>query len=498
MLVMVLASLEQTVTSTAMATIIGDLRGLEHYSWVASIYLLACVVAMPLYGRLADTLGRKRVLIAAIGIFLVASLLASTARSMPMLILYRGLQGLGAGGIMPTVLTVLGDIFTLEERAKIQGLFSAIWGTSSLGGPALGALLVKTMGWRSIFFVNIPPGLIAVAVLVIYYRDGHVAKAREKGGGAGQGAGHGGLGHIDLPGVISLSVATSALLVAVSMPFHAVWTLALVAASVGSALFFVAHERRAADPILPLDLVVRPDLWPSLLGSAVLGVVFLSLDTYVPLYVQGGRGGGVGAAASVVTPIMLAWATSGVFAAPLVVRWGFRRVAVLGSGLIIAGLTGLLICSIAGLPTWVLTLALLLTGLGFGPSSMAMLLSVQQAVAYGQRGTVTSSIQLTRTMGGAIGIGLHGALFAALAHPALRELAARGYTPSALLDPASASKLPEDVQRIAQHTIAHNLLFVFASMAVFAVVQLVICSRIPARRSDHRVGGSEALEAIGA
>ena len=136
MLVMVLASMEQTVTSTAMPTIIGSLHGLEHYSWVASIYLLACTVSMPLYGRLADALGRKRVILFSIGLFALSSMLASTARTMPELIAYRGLQGLGAGGIMPVVLTILGDIFTLEERARIQGLFSAVWGTAALAGPA--------------------------------------------------------------------------------------------------------------------------------------------------------------------------------------------------------------------------------------------------------------------------------------------------------------------------------------------------------------------------
>src|ERR1700684_1860011 len=149
LLVMVLASMDQTVTSTAMPTIIGDLHGLEHYSWVASIYLLACTVSMPLYGRLADALGRKRVIIGAIGLFCIASVLAAMSRTMVQLILFRGLQGLGAGGIMPVVLTILGDIFTLEERARVQGLFSAVWGTASLAGPALGWFLIATLGWRS-------------------------------------------------------------------------------------------------------------------------------------------------------------------------------------------------------------------------------------------------------------------------------------------------------------------------------------------------------------
>src|SRR6476620_7281538 len=171
MLVMVLASMEMTVTSTAMPTIIGELHGLEHYSWVASIYLLAMTVTMPLYGRLADTLGRKRVILVAILLFCVSSVLASLARSMPQLIAYRGLQGLAAGGIMPIVLTILGDIFTLEERAKIQGVFSSIWGTSSLAGPALGAFLVNTFGWRSVFFVNLPFGLLGLGVLMWKYHD---------------------------------------------------------------------------------------------------------------------------------------------------------------------------------------------------------------------------------------------------------------------------------------------------------------------------------------
>ena len=159
MIVMVLASMEQTVTSTAMPTIIGELHGLEHYSWVASIYLLACTVSMPLYGRMSDAFGRKRVLLAAIVIFCVASTFAAFSQSMLQLIIFRGIQGLHfapAGLCRWRGVTIAGDIFTLKERAKIQGFFSAVWGTASLAGPALGAFLVKGFGWRSIFFVNLP------------------------------------------------------------------------------------------------------------------------------------------------------------------------------------------------------------------------------------------------------------------------------------------------------------------------------------------------------
>ncbi len=200
MMVMVLASMEQTVTSTAMPTIIGDLHGLEHYSWVASIYLLACTVTMPLYGRLSDALGRKRVVIFAIGLFCAASVLASASHTLLQLIIFRGLQGLGAGGIMPVVLTIAGDIFTIEERPRVQGFFSAVWGTAALAGPMLGAFLVKVMGWRSIFFVNLPFGALGLAVLIWKYHD------REKPHST----------DLDLPGVVSLAIACTAALTCVS------------------------------------------------------------------------------------------------------------------------------------------------------------------------------------------------------------------------------------------------------------------------------------------
>ncbi|HSV14292.1 MAG TPA: MFS transporter, partial [Tepidisphaeraceae bacterium] len=227
MLVMVLASMEQTVTSTAMPTIIGELHGLQHYSWVASIYLLACTVSMPLYGRLADALGRKRVILFAIAVFLVASLAAASAHTMTQLIIYRGLQGLGAGGIMPVVLTILGDIFTLEERARIQGFFSAVWGTASLAGPALGAFLVNTFGWRSIFFVNLPFGVIAATVLAWKYHDLEKPHSTD----------------LDMPGAISLALGCTALLALVSgmgpdgFPFGL--DMALLAIAVAAAAHFV-------------------------------------------------------------------------------------------------------------------------------------------------------------------------------------------------------------------------------------------------------------------
>ncbi len=221
---------------------------------------------------------------------------------------------------MPVVLTILGDIFTLEERARIQGWFSAVWGTSSLAGPAIGALLVETLGWRSIFFVNLPFGALGFGVLAWRYHDHERPHSTD----------------LDLPGVGLLAVACTAILALVSLGLDGLSARlrdCCLAIAVVALVWFIRVERRASNPILPPSLILQSAIGPAMLGSALMGVAFFGVDTYVPLYVQGTTGAGATAAAGVVTPVMLAWATSGIFVAPIIVRWGFRRTAVVGSSL---------------------------------------------------------------------------------------------------------------------------------------------------------------------
>lgn len=484
MLVMVLASMEQTITSTAMPTIIGDLHGFEHYSWVVSIYLLALTVSMPLYGRLSDVLGRKRVILFAILLFAVSSALAASARTLGQLIAYRGMQGLGAGGIMPVVLTILGDIFTLEERAAVQGLFSAIWGTASLAGPALGAFLVNALGWRSIFFVNLPAGALGLGVLLWKYHEHEKPHSTD----------------LDLPGALTLSIACGGGLLLASgvgpSSWRVGWETMLLAACGAALIAFLRIERKAANPIMPPALFMRRAIGPAMLGSFLLGAAFLCLDTYVPLYVQGGRGGGVAAAAGVVTPVMLTWALSGIIAAPLVVRWGFRNTAMLGSALVVLSFVGLLACAIGGAPRWVITGVLAVTGLGFGPASMAYLLAAQHAVQWQQRGIVTSGIQFFRTVGGAIGTGLMGMLFNLLIQPQMESLRAAGVDPAVLLESSGQRRLDPAALHSVQHMIAGGLFWVFVAMLVFAVFQLLATALMVPGKSGEPISRAEALEAI--
>ncbi|MGB7158652.1 MAG: MDR family MFS transporter [Tepidisphaeraceae bacterium] len=483
LLVMVLVSMEQTITSTAMPSIIGDLHGLEHYSWVASIYLLACTVTMPLYGRLADAFGRKPVIVASLLIFLAASLLASFATTMTQLIVYRGLQGFGAGGVMPVVLTILADIYTLEERARIQGFFSGVWGTSALAGPALGALLVHTLGWRSVFWINLPIGLLGLAVLVWKYHERREHHEMD----------------LDLPGVASLAVASTALLALVSGMGPTGWSWATMAIlsvlTLAAIAYFVRHERRADHPILPPQLVMRREIGASILGSCLFGAAFLSLDTYVPLYIQGGRGGDASAAASVVTPVMLTWAMSGMIAAPALVRWGFRKTATVGATLIVLGFAGLFACAMTDAPRWMITATLSVTGFGFGPASMALLIVAQESVEYRQRGIVTSSISFFRTMGGAVGIGLLGATFNVIVSGDMERLRAAGVTPAELLDPHAHATFPPAVLSAAQRMIAQGLTWVFAAMLAVAAALWFVTQLMP---SGRRAPGASTLEALDA
>ncbi|MGC4032620.1 MAG: MFS transporter [Tepidisphaeraceae bacterium] len=482
LLIMVLASMEMTVTSTAMPTIIGELKGLEHYSWVASLYLLACTVTMPLYGRLADVLGRKRVILGATLVFTVGSVMAAFSHSMVELILYRGIQGLGAGGIMPVVLTILGDLFTLKERARMQGLFSAVWGISSLAGPALGAFLVHTLGWRWVFLVNLPFGLIGLSVLWMAFHDRQRTHKTA----------------LDLPGIALLSVASVTLLTVVSGlgpgGLHGSWIAGLGAVCLLSLIAFVWQERRTASPVLPPSLLMKREVGPNFLAMMFFGCVFLALDTFVPLYVQGGRGGGAGAAATVVTPVMLTWATCHIFIAPLLVRWGFRKVALMGCLAILVGFSGLVAGAFFDWPKAALTAILAVTGFGFGASSMAYLLGAQDAVGYEQRGIVTSTVSFCRTIGGSMGVGLLGAGFNFLSADQLDELKSRGVSAAAALDPHAQVDLSPENLELVRHTIAGGLRWVFVAMLVVSVGQL-IATLMMRRKKPATVNINDAIEA---
>ena len=404
-LVTSLSSFESTVVTTAMPTIIGDLHGLPLYSWVFSVYLFGSTITMPVYGKLADLYGRRRMLLAAIGLFVGGSLVCALARTMPHLILARGLQGLGAGGLVPLALTVSGDLYSIEERARIQGLFSSVWGIGSLVGPLAGAFLTMTLGWRSIFVLNLPLGLAAAWIVGTRMIEAGGGAAREPGG----------------PGLRAL------------------------------------FSRRA---------IAVPYLSSTLMGIALFGVT-----TYVPLFVQGARGGSAGSAGAVITPLILCWAVSATAGGRLILRAGFRRAAVLGGGLLVIGFAGLVAATVGDAPTAWISAACAVVGLGLGPTALSQLLAVQEDAPAPQRGIATSLVPFFRTVGGTLGVAAMGAVLSA-------GLAARFGPALASASRALAGEGPAPPGfRLAME---RSLLPVFLFLLAVAVLAMLTATRFPA------------------
>ncbi len=463
-LVSALASFESTVISTAMPTIIGDLGGLPLYSWVFSIYLLTATIMMPIYGRLADIYGRRRILLVAISVFLAGAIACAFAQSMPQLVVARALQGLGAAGLVPVALTVAGDLYSLQQRAKVQALFSGVWGVASLIGPLVGAWMTMTLGWRSIFTINIPLGLVAGALVATKMIESRSTLPDP----------------LDVAGGASLGLGVTALLFAVlhgsgsgAMTLSIRFVLLAVAAV--SLTLFVRLQNHRAHPLIPPSLFRHVDTAAPYLGGVLLGTTIYGVDTFVPLFVQGARGGTAGAAGAVVTPLVLLWALSATVGARWIIRFGFRRTARWGALLILAGLAALIVAAIRNASVPWISAACALIGAGLGPSSISQVLAIQNVVAERERGVATSLVPFFRTVGGSIGVGALGGLLAA---GLARRLGPAAETSSRMLASGAqeAGAVAPETFRLA---IERSLIPVFGILVALAVVNLLVTERFP-------------------
>ncbi|WP_435010260.1 MFS transporter [Tundrisphaera lichenicola] len=483
LLAMGVAALEQTVVSTAMPSIIAQLKGLDIYPWVFSAYLLASTVTTPVYGKLADLWGRRRVLLFGLGLFTLGSVLSGRASTMPELIAMRVVQGLGAGAIGPIVLTMLGDLFTLEERARVQGLFSAVWGISSVAGPWLGGYLTDNLSWRWVFYVTVPCAILSMWVLVCHVKE-DVQKARSQ--------------PIDWAGAGLLASGSTLLLLAIlrgpSASIGSVVGLGSVALAILAG--FVVVEYRASDPILPPDLFTRPSIAAAIAGSFLIGALLFGIDTYVPLYVQGVLGGKATQAGEVITPLFLSWAISVALAAKVVVRFGFRTTGVVGMGMLALGMCGLALG--ADRPTQALRyfqVSLVVIGLGFGPASLCCILGVQNEVDWNRRGVATGAVTFSRVLGGALGVGMLGATLAFEFSRRLASAGASGIDVVAALRPETHQLLSIEQLHAVQGALGRTLRDVFLQMLGLSVVAILCASRLAAGRAVSRIDRpSEAPE----
>ncbi|WP_448544965.1 MDR family MFS transporter [Roseiflexus sp.] len=399
MLSMFLASMESTVVSTGMPTIVSQLGGLESYSWVFTAFMLASTTTVPLYGKLSDLFGRRPVFAAAMAIFLGGSALCGLATTMPQLIAFRTIQGIGAGGLLPLVFIIIGDLFSLEQRARLQGLFSGVWGISSIAGPLLGGFIVDQASWQWIFWINIIPGLAATAIVWFAWIDrarAHDAPPRS----------------IDYAGALLLTAGAVALLMSLT-DLGASWALPTLAGALTLFGALVWIERRASDPVLPIGLF-RDRMFLVACGHGVLaGCAVFGGATFVPLYVQGVLGTNATEAGAALMPMLLAWVFSSILGTRLLLRLGYQTIALAGMVALVIGAFPLMFLDTQTNRMLLMT-SLGLMGFGMGFSIPAFLIAVQSTVERSKLGTATSTLQFSRSIGGAFGIGVMGAILSAI------------------------------------------------------------------------------------
>ncbi|HVH29885.1 MAG TPA: MDR family MFS transporter [Vicinamibacterales bacterium] len=390
---MSLAALEATVVSTAMPTVISTLGGLAHYSWVFAVYLLTSTASVPIWGRLSDLYGRRRLYLTGIVVFLAGSALSGVAATMPQLIVFRGIQGLGAGAVIPLSMTIIGELYSLEERARTQALFSGMWGLASIAGPLVGGYITDALSWRWVFFLNLPFGALAVIVIALAYP----VSARPKAAA------------VDWPGAALLFGGTTTLLIALGGVAESIagWLIATIVL-LGAFLFV---ERRASDPILPLALFRYPVVSRSLVVVFMTGMAMFGAIAFVPLFVQMVMSGTATEAGQVLTPLFLGWVLMSIAAARLTVRIGYRPVTIAGNALLTTGFLALATIDQNTTRT-ALFLAVFVLGCGMGLAMLALLLAVQHGVDRSLLGLATSLNQFSRSVGAAIGVAVMGAILA--------------------------------------------------------------------------------------
>jgi len=395
MLSLFLASMESTVVATAMPTIVGQLGGLEHYSWVFSAFMLASTTTVPIYGKLSDIYGRRKLYVFAMGLFLIGSLLCGLANSMTALIFARAVQGIGAGGILPLAFILIGEMFTLEQRAKMQGFFSGVWGVSSIVGPLLGGFLVDQLSWRWIFYINVLPGLLAAALVGLAWRD--QVRSHERPA-------------IDYAGAALLTVSVVMLLLGLMEAGALSWIL--IAGAVVLFILLIWVERRAADPVLPLRLF-RDGLFSTATAHGILtGWALFGSISFIPLFVQAVMGTSATQAGITITPMLLGWVMASIIGTRLLLSIGYRKLGLIGTATFTVGA---FLMSRAGMNTSQISLMVFVTlmGIGMGLSIPAFLIAVQTSVERRQLGTATSTLQFSRSIGGTLGVSVMGAALSA-------------------------------------------------------------------------------------
>lgn len=469
MLAMFVGAVEATIVSTAMPAIAGELGGFSRYSWIFSAYLLMSTVTVLIYGKLADLFGRKPIFFVGLSIFLFGSILCGFAASMEQLIVFRLIQGLGAGAVMPIATTIVGDIYTTEERAKIQGYLSSVWGVSAVSGPVIGGLIVQYWDWKYVFWVNVPLGLLAMVGIYFFLQE--PATERKVA--------------IDSKGAVLLTTSLSIILFWLveggqSFSRSSLLSLLLVLLGVGLFALFIWVERKAEDPMMPFSIWRNPVILYANLVSLTTGVILIGVSSYLPTYVTGVMEQTAMIAGFTLTAMSIGWPIASSVAGHLLIRFGTFSVSFVGGiSLVVGSLMFVWMTGESG-PLWA-ACSSFFVGVGMGLTSTSFIVTIQGAVSREQRGSATAANMFMRNFGNTVGAAIFGAVLNGSLMSTFKEknLDYEVNDINLLLTEESRSILDHTKTGILQQALDGSLQWVYVAVLFFAVISLLLILRIP-------------------
>lgn len=471
MLGMFLSAIEATIVATAMPSIVADLQNFSLYSWVFSAYLLSSSATMLIFGKLADIYGRRPIYVYGICIFLIGSTLAGFSNSMLMLIIARFIQGVGAGALVPIATTIVGDIYTKEERAKVQGYLSAVWGISAILGPLIGAFFVDLLNWRYVFWMNIPLGLLSVAGIIIFLKE-EIKKQRQQ---------------IDFLGAILFIISITLLMFifvegGITIPWTSLTMFMLIGLIVFCLILFFLYEKRVKDPIISTPIWSYRIIKLANIVSLLTGMIMISVSSYLPTFVQGVMGKSAIIAGFTLTTMSIGWPIASTIAGRLLLVYGYRKISFIGGIFLLIGTTFFIFLPVIQHYIWA-GLGSFFVGIGMGMTSTSFIVAIQTTVNWQIRGIATATNMFMRSIGSALGVAFLGGL---LNNQINRQIESTNLgqtvtvdTVDKLLDETELKRLTTETVEVLQQGLLSGLQYVYIGIAIIAIISLILIFFIP-------------------